>query len=103
MSNDDMPLLDQDVAISNEGGSDENVDEIKKRTQKLRMTMNGAVEDGGVVTLNGVEVNLDRADETASNGVIHFIDQVIYPIPSGSIIDTLREDERLDNSLFMER
>ena len=89
-----MPLVEQDVAISNEAGSDENVDVIKKRTQKLRMTMNGAVEDGGVVTLNGVEVNLDRSDETASNGVIHFIDQVIYPIPSGSIIDTLKADQR---------
>ena len=32
--------------------------------------------------------------QTASNGVVHFIDDVVYPIPSGSILHVLTKDKR---------
>ena len=84
--NDDITL---ETALEvDDGGEDE---KPKKRKKQLRMKVN---ELNGIVTVNGVEVDLNRVDETASNGVIHFIDEVIYPIPTGSIIETLREDDR---------
>ena len=30
----------------------------------------------------------------ASNGVVHFVNEVIYPIPTGTILQTLRADDR---------
>merc|ERR1712183_924294 len=45
---------------------------------------------GGIVTVNGIEVT--TADVSASNGVIHVIDQVLIPpSPSESSRDTSRE------------
>ena len=51
-------------------------------------------DDNSLMSVNGVEVDPDNLDERASNGVVHFIDEVIYPIPTGSIIDTLKADRR---------
>jgi transforming growth factor-beta-induced protein len=34
--------------------------------------------------------------QTASNGVVHFIDDVIYPIPAGSILTILSADKRFN-------
>ena len=36
----------------------------------------------------------DPTTQTASNGVVHFIDDVVYPIPSGSILHVLTKDKR---------
>ena len=36
----------------------------------------------------------DPITQTASNGVVHFIDDVVYPIPSGSILHVLTKDKR---------
>ena len=51
-------------------------------------------DNNSLMSVNGVEVDPDNLDERASNGVVHFIDEVIYPIPTGSIIDTLKADRR---------
>merc|ERR1712043_104334 len=37
------------------------------------------------VTINGAMVDNDAVDQRASNGVIHVMDKVIYPIPSGDV------------------
>ena len=50
--------------------------------------------DNGIVSVNGAELDLDRVDERASNGVIHFLKDVIYPLPQGSIYQTLSNDNR---------
>ena len=68
--------------------TDGNEEKIKRQ---LRMTVD---ERSGVVSVNGVEVNPDHVDERASNGVVHFVDEVIYPIPTGTILETLRADDR---------
>ena len=60
-------------------------------TQKLRITNN---KENGIITVNGAEVILDLADQRAKNGIVHFIDEVIYPIPAGTIYDVLVEDDR---------
>merc|ERR1712109_374727 len=80
---------DQDEDDTDE--SKEEKEDISSGTRRqLRMT----VGPGDLVSVNGVEVDPDNLDERASNGVVHFIDEVIYPIPTGSIIDTLKADRR---------
>merc|ERR1712142_57582 len=44
-------------------------------------------ENETVVTATGAPVNLKMVDQMASNGVIHVIEKVVWPIPMGSIID----------------
>lgn len=46
------------------------------------------------VTVNGAEVNLDKVDQKAANGIVHFLNDVIYPIPVGSLFEALSEDNR---------
>ena len=65
--------------------------ERKKEKRQLRVTRN---EGNGVVTINGAHVDIEESDQTASNGVIHFIEEVIYPIPTGSVFETLSRDNR---------
>ena len=48
--------------------------------------------DNSGATVNGVEIV--SADERASNGVVHFLADVIYPVPAGTIYDTLDSDSR---------
>jgi uncharacterized surface protein with fasciclin (FAS1) repeats len=60
-------------------------------SQRLRLTKD---EENDVVTVNGVEVIRSLMDQTAKNGIVHFIDEVIYPIPAGSVVDVLSEDDR---------
>ena len=69
-------------------GSGDDVIETKK---EIRVTKN---EDNGVVTVNGAHVDIEKSDQSASNGVIHFVKEVIYPIPTGSIFETLSQDNR---------
>ena len=38
-----------------------------------------------MITASGSQVSL--ADQEASNGVIHVIDRVMYPIPTGTVVD----------------
>ena len=49
--------------------------------------------DNGI-TVNGAELNLNRSDLRASNGVVHILEEVVYPIPVGSIYDAINEDSR---------
>ena len=60
-------------------------------TQKLRLTHN---KDHGITNINGAEIITPLMDQTAKNGIVHFIDEVIYPIPSGTIYDIISEDDR---------
>lgn len=46
------------------------------------------------VTVNGAEVDLTRVDQRASNGVVHFIKDVMYPIPTNTIYELLNDDDR---------
>ena len=74
--------------------NDETLDTLLKtdnQTQKLRMTKN---EDNGVITINGAHLVKSLKDQDAKNGLVHFIDEVIYPIPSGTIYQVLQEDDR---------
>ena len=50
--------------------------------------------NNGVVTVNGAELIEDKIDQRAANGIVHFIDDVIYPIPSGSMYQALNDDSR---------
>ena len=59
--------------------------------KQLRLTKN---KDNGIVTVNGAEIIQDLMDQTAKNGIIHFVDEVIYPIPAGSVVEVLAEDNR---------
>ena len=74
-----------------EGSGDEDKKERKKEVKQLRVTKN---DDNGVVTVNGAHVDIEKSDQSASNGVIHFVNDVIYPIPTGSIFETLSRDNR---------
>jgi len=49
------------------------------------------------ITINGKSVQYP--DIQASNGIIHFMKDVIYPIPSGSIADVVSGDERFSTLL----
>ena len=51
--------------------------------ENLRFNLN----DNAGPTVNGVEI--DKADERASNGVVHFIKEVIYPVPAGKQSKTM--------------
>ena len=67
------------------------VETPKEEKRQLRVTKN---KDNGIVTINGAHVDIKNSDQTASNGVVHFLKDVIYPIPSGTIFETLSSDNR---------
>jgi len=52
---------------------------------------------GGLVTINGKQVI--RPDIIASNGVVHIIADVLYPLPSGNIAEVVSGDERFSTLL----
>ena len=66
-------------------------DKSENMTQQLRLTMN---KEHGIISVNGAELIHSLLDQTAKNGIVHFIDEVIYPIPSGTIYDVIAEDDR---------
>ncbi len=45
-----------------------------------------------VTTVGGAEVV--KPDQRASNGIVHFLADLIYPLPEGSLFDTLEADNR---------
>ena len=51
-------------------------------------------DGAGVITINGAELVPDKSDQRAANGVVHFLNDVIYPLPVGSLYDTLDDDSR---------
>ncbi|CAL4122902.1 unnamed protein product, partial [Meganyctiphanes norvegica] len=58
------------------------------RGRQLRVNVyNHGADEQAVVTLNGARVK--RADMLATNGVIHVIDHVLYPMADLSIVDHL--------------
>jgi uncharacterized surface protein with fasciclin (FAS1) repeats len=46
------------------------------------------------ITVNGAELDGEKSDQRAANGIVHFMNEVIYPVPAGSIYDTLDDDSR---------
>ena len=66
-------------------------DEDTGRPVTVRFNKN---EENGVITVNGAEIDLTKVDQRASNGVIHFLSDVIFPVPAGSVFDTLDDDDR---------
>ena len=66
-------------------------DEKENVTRKLRLTKN---KEHGIISVNGAEIIHSLVDQTAKNGIVHFIDEVIYPIPTGTIYDYIKEDDR---------
>ena len=57
----------------------------------LRFNKNDGAD---VITINGAELVPDKSDQRAANGVVHFLNDVIYPLPVGSLYDTLNDDSR---------
>ena len=51
-----------------------------------------------VVTIDGAEVTL--VDQNATNGVIHVIDKVMYPLPTGRIPLTVASTPSLSTLLY---
>ena len=51
----------------------------------------------GLVTVNGKQVI--QANIEASNGVIHIVDAVIYPLPTGNIAEIVTGDSRFSTLL----
>lgn len=45
-----------------------------------------------MITVNGARIV--KPDIQATNGVIHIVDRVIFPIPQGPIYTTLKNDSR---------
>ena len=79
---------------SHEFKNDQTLDTLLKtdnQTQKLRMTKN---VHNGVITINGAHLIQSLMDQDAKNGLVHFIDEVIYPIPAGTLYQVLKEDDR---------
>merc|ERR1712168_713316 len=48
-------------------------------------------QDGKIATINGAKVT--KADQMATNGVIHVINRVMFPIPMGSVVDVVVKDQ----------
>jgi len=61
--------------------------EEKEKGLALRFNVAEAGDLGKVVMVGGAELDLDRVDLRASNGVVHFLKEVIYPIPDGTIFE----------------
>ena len=60
-------------------------------SSQLRITRNF---ENSVVNVNGAQLITSLKDQNAKNGIVHFVDEVIYPIPSGSLYEILAEDRR---------
>jgi uncharacterized surface protein with fasciclin (FAS1) repeats len=85
---------DEDKDVKDEEGSGDDTageEEASQENRELRVTKN---EENKVVTINGVHVDIKNSDQSASNGVVHFVKEVIYPIPTGTIFETLARDNR---------
>jgi len=57
----------------------------------------GGYYGSNVITVNGKKVS--KADVAASNGVIHLVDDVLYPIPTESVAEKLGSDPRFSTLL----
>jgi len=67
------------LVLSTDATNDELFTTVQGTKARFNMYANGAV------TINGAMVDTDAVDQRASNGVIHVMDKVIYPIPSGDV------------------
>ncbi len=65
----------------------------------LRLNKN---DELGYITANGAEVNSAKSDQRAANGVVQFLNEVIYPVPVGSIYNTLEDDSRYTVNAFFQ-
>jgi hypothetical protein len=54
-----------------------------------------------VVTINGARVSRDKHDITIPQGIAHAVDRVMFPLPVGNIIQTLRSDRERRFTKFL--
>jgi len=54
-----------------------------------------------VVTINGVRVSRDKHDITIPQGIAHAVERVMFPLPVGNIIQTLRSDRERRFTRFL--
>lgn len=55
------------------------------------------LEEGKVITADGSR--LTKPDNTASNGVVHLLGRVLYPVPEGTVTDLITRDPALKTLL----
>jgi hypothetical protein len=54
-----------------------------------------------VVTINGVRVSRDKHDIHIPQGIAHAVERVMFPLPVGNIIQTLRSDRERRFTKFL--
>jgi hypothetical protein len=54
-----------------------------------------------VVTVNGVRISRDKHDIPIPQGVAHAVERVMFPLPVGNIIQTLRSDRERRFTKFL--
>jgi len=63
----------------------------------VRINIYDGEQGGKIITADGCRVVL--ADQLASNGVIHEIDRVMFPIPEGTVTDLVAKDKAFSTLL----
>jgi hypothetical protein len=54
-----------------------------------------------VVTINGARISRDKHDISIPQGIAHAVDRVMFPLPVGNIIQTLRADRERRFTKFL--
>jgi hypothetical protein len=54
-----------------------------------------------VVTINGARMSRDKHDIVIPQGIAHAVDRVMFPLPVGNIVQTLRSDRDRRFSKFL--
>jgi hypothetical protein len=54
-----------------------------------------------VVTINGARISRDKHDIPIPQGIAHAVDRVMFPLPVGNIIQTLRSDRERRFTKFL--
>jgi len=76
--------------------NDAAVDTVEGTALRTNVYLQSKFYDG-FVTINGKRVK--KADIPADNGVIHMVNCVIYPLPTGNIAEVVTGDERFSTLL----
>jgi hypothetical protein len=53
------------------------------------------------VTINGARISRDKHDIPIPQGIAHAVDRVMFPLPVGNIIQTLRSDRERRFTKFL--
>jgi len=82
--------------MSKDISNDITVDSVEGSPLRANVYLKSKYYDG-FVTVNGKRVK--KADIVADNGVIHMVQDVIYPFPTGNIAEVVTGDERFSTLL----